>query len=162
MAVGAAHAAGGGHHRRRDGLGQDGAAGSVPGGPAPQRPLPPLHHRVPRHCAAPVAARAPPLVPALPRRRPARVPARRQCPAALPPVRSPPTQLPRATFPVCSNIQSHRFLTLTSIIPSNDSFCTLILSSIIRPKEVSCIAEEDVRNLHYMFFPGYSFVREPM
>ena len=89
MAVGAPHAAGRGHRRGRDGAGKDGAAGSVPGGPPPQPPLPALHHRVPRHGAAPVAARAAPLVPPLPRHRPARVPARRHRPPPLPPVRPP-------------------------------------------------------------------------
>lgn len=53
--VGAAHAAGGGHHRRRDGARQNGAAGRLPGGPAPRRPLPPVPHRLSRNRAAPGA-----------------------------------------------------------------------------------------------------------
>lgn len=91
VAVGAAHAAGGRHHRRRDGPGQDGAAGCVPGRPAPQPPLPADHHRVPCDRAAPVAARAAPVVPALSCGCPARVPARRHRPPPLPLVRTTPT-----------------------------------------------------------------------
>ena len=40
------------------GPGQDDPGHRIPGGPAPLGPVPPLPHRLPRHCAAPVAARA--------------------------------------------------------------------------------------------------------
>ena len=77
--VGAAQPARGGHHRGRDGPGEDRAGGRLPGRPALQRPVPARHYCLPRHRPAPVAARAAAVVPALQSGRPARVSADRTC-----------------------------------------------------------------------------------